>query len=421
MKNEEATDIGSRIKLNLDNPAALEIIYRENKSEFKNAFRQIFPEIQEKAIAQFWHERLSYSQDDIQWGSKKDLLGLLILSFISGLLSKLPDIFSIDKQIYFSKNIGFIVFPTLMLYFFIKQKLDYKKILIPLIFVLGSSIYINLLPNTQSDSHQLAMLHLPIFLWTILGFIFIGANFQSQSKNINYLRFNGDLVVMGALIGLSGGLFSGLTIGLFSLIGIDISKFYGDYILVWALPAVPLVASYLVQTNPQIVNKISPTIARIFTPLVFVTVFIFLITMVVTGKKLYQDRDFLLLFNALQIGVMAIILFSLSEITKNKSEKFHIWILFGLSILTIISNLFALNAIGIRLFQFGITPNRLAVLGANLLIFSNLSMVSFNLFKNIKYQESLVNVEKVIGLIIPMVAIWSGIVAFIFPLIFSSK
>ncbi len=61
---------------------------------------------------------------------------------------------------------------------------------------------------------------------------------------------------------------TGITIGLFSLLGINIEQFYFENIVIFALPAVPILGTYLIQTNPQLVGKVSPVIAKIFSPLV---------------------------------------------------------------------------------------------------------------------------------------------------------
>lgn len=103
-----------------------------------------------------------------------------------------------------------------------------------------------------------------------------------------------------------------------------------------------------------------------------------------TGKNVYNDRNFLLLFNGLLVAVMAIILFSVTELTKNTESKLNLLVLSGLSLLTIILNGIALSAIAFRLNEFGITPNRIAVLGANLLIFVNLLFVAYQLFRMLK-------------------------------------
>ena len=74
--------------------------------------------------------------------------------------------------------------------------------------------------------------------------------------------------------------------------------------------ASPIVATFIIRSLPAISDKLAPTIARIFSPLVLITLFVYLIFMVVNGKDPYNDREFLLVFNLLLLGVMAIVVFT---------------------------------------------------------------------------------------------------------------
>ena len=168
---------------------------------------------------------------------------------------------------------------------------------------------------------MLSCVHLLLFLWSILGFAFVGEVNNNDEKRLGFLKYNGDLVVMTTLILIAGGIMTGITIGLFSLIGFNIEKFYFENIVVFGLPAAPIVGTYLTQTNPQLVGKVSPVIAKIFSPLVLVMLVIYLVAIVYSGKDPYNDREFLLIFNALLIGVMAIIFFSVAETVKTTKSQ----------------------------------------------------------------------------------------------------
>ena len=205
------------------------------------------------------------------------------------------------------------------------------------------------------------------------------------------------------------------------MIGIKIVDFYFLNIVIWGVASVPLLATYLTQNNPNLVNKISPIIARIFTPIVFLTLLIFLSAIAFTRKNLFNDRDFLLLFNFLLIGVMAIVIFSVTEATKSANKKINLIILLALSILTIITNGVALSAIAFRLFEFGISANRIAVLGGNLLIFANLIIVAYSLLSVIKGKDELQKVDFAITLFIPIYGIWTAFVVFVIPILFNFK
>lgn len=418
----EINTMKAAILENMHQPSVLEKSYRENRAIFTQAFNSVYPEIQEHQVAQIWNARLNYPQDEINWGKRSELIFVIVAAFISGLIAKIPAFTGIKVDFFFERNIGFIVFPILICYFSWKQKLATNTLLFPLLAIFLSVLYINFLPNkTLSDSIILACIHLPLFLWAVSGYCFVGGKLNAIDKKINFLRYNGELIVMSAIMMLSGFIFSAMTIGLFSLLGIRIESFYANYVAIWGVSAIPVVATYLVQNNPQLVNKISPIIAKIFTPLVFLTLLIFLSTVMYTRKNLYNDRDFLLLFNMLLIGVMAIIIFSITEATKNNQSKFTLFILLGLSILTIISNGLALSAIAFRLVEFGITANRVAVLGGNLLIFSNLIVVAYALLLMVKEKGGILQVEHAITLFLPIYGCWAAFVTFIMPLLFNFR
>ena len=422
IKNQE--DLKVQILQAIDTPSVLEKLYRTNKKSFHEVFNEVYEEIKNTTVAQIWNERLNYQEDEINWGNKNDFLFVFIATLITGFIAKLPFFTGINEESFYTKNLSFLVFPALILYFSWKQNLEVKKILFPLISTFLAILYINFLPNIhthKSDAVLLACIHLPIVLWSLLGYTFVGGQWKNTSKKIEFLQYNGDFVVMTALILLSGGIFTGITIGLFEIININIETIYFEYVVVWGLSAVPMISTYLIRNNPQLVGRISPVIARIFTPVVFSTLLIFLLVLIYTGKGLYTDRNFLLVFNNVLIGVMAIILFSATEATKSNKNKFNLLFLLGLSVLAIILNGLALSAISFRLIEFGITQNRIAVLGSNLLIFSNLIVVAFQLFNVLRKGNDIQKVEHVIALFIPVYGIWAALVTFVLPFVFHLK
>lgn len=405
----------------LNDPDQLEKMYRDNKTAFKKTFNSLYPEITNNPAADFWNARLNFESEDINWGTGKDLLFIIIAALVAGFIAKLPAILSIDEEYFYPRNIGFIVFPFLTAYFLWKNKLTASKIGIIGFATLIGWAFINFFPdNKSSDTLILSCIHLLLFLWAILGYTFVGDFRNIEEKRLSFLKYNGDLVVMSALILIAGGIMTGLTIGLFSLIGFHIEEFYSKNIVVFGLAGVPIVATYLTQSNPQLVGKVSPVIAKLFSPLVVVMLLIYLIAIAYSGKNPYNDREFLLLFNALLIGVMAIIFFSVAETSKTKSLA-QLWILLLLSVITIIVNVIALSAILYRISEFGITPNRAAVFGSNVLILINLLLVSWQLFKTITKKDEISGVGGAISYYLPIYFVWTIIVTFIFPLIFGFK
>lgn len=410
------------ILAHINDPRQLEKMYRANKVSFKRAFSTLYPEVKGNTLADFWNERLNYEGDEINWGTGRELLYVIIAALVAGTIAKLPAFLNIDEDYFYPRNIGFIIFPVLTAYFAWKNKLSTGKIALIVSATLVGLFFINSLPDVQkSDTLVLSCIHLVLFLWSVLGFAFIGQMKNNDEKRLGYLKYNGDLVVMTTLIVIAGAIMTGVTIGLFSLIGFNIEKFYFENIVVFGLPAAPILGTYLTQTNPQLVGKVSPVIAKIFSPLVLVMLVIYLVAMVYSGKDPYNDREFLLIFNALLIGVMAIIFFSVAETARTTKSQAEIWVLLLLSAVTIIVNGIALSAILFRISEWGITPNRVAVLGGNVLIIINLLIVTVQLFRVLSKKAQIYVVGKAISFYLPVYFLWTIIVTFLFPFIFGFK
>jgi hypothetical protein len=279
---------------------------------------------------------------------------------------------------------------------------------------------LNLIPGgDNSDTFFLSSTHSLFFLLSICGLVYIGGIRGKNNKKIDFLHYCGDLIIMSGLLLISGGLFTVITIGLFQEIGFNIEDFYFENVVVWGLPAIPLIASYWIFNNKDLVSKISPLIAKIFTPFVFLILFIFSFAIIFSDKNILVDRELLLMFNVIIIAVLALILFSLSHI--NSSNKFQFILLFSLSFISIIDNLIVLFAISSRLFEFGITPNRLALTGLNLLVSFHLIIISKQLFLLILRKVNTNNVLNSIVSYLPIYVIWTSVVIFLFPIIFNFK
>jgi hypothetical protein len=252
----------------------------------------------------------------------------------------------------------------------------------------------------------------------VLGYTFTGNAFKDSSRRLEYLRFNGDLIVMGTIILLAGVLLIVTTMGLFQLININIQEFYIDYVFPWGLASAPIVATYLVQSNPTLVNRVSPIIAKVFTPLVLITLVVYLFAVLTSGQDPYNDREFLLIFNGLLIGVMALVLFSIAETNEYQTGRWGMIMLTALAVVTVLVNGVALSAIVYRIGEWGFTPNRTAVLGGNLLIGIHLVLVTWNLINVVRGVVDRERVEQVMTGYLPVYAIWLATVVLLFPVIF---
>ena len=409
---------------NLSNPEILERIYRGNRKGFREAFNEVYPEISDTETIKFWKVRLEY---DFRSGSPKtfelpELIKVITVCLITAFLIKIPALFNTgySDEVFYMKNTGIIVFFGLALYYVWNSRFfhTFRLAMTTLTFLIPA-LYINLLPSQDTgDAVNLVYIHLPLLMWFIYGVVFTGYEFRNLNRRMDFIRYNGDLAIMYALIALAGGLLTGITVGLFDSIGLNIEEFYAKNIIITGAAAAPVVATFITDKFPALVSRIAPLIATIFSPLVLLTLVIFLITIIVTGKDPYNDRDFLLVFNIMLSGVMGVIIFSVSGTSAVKHQRFNGVVLFMLAIITIIIDLIALSAIFYRLEEFGLTPNRLAVLISNVLVLGNLILIMADLFRiNFKNREFRA-LEMTVAKYLPVYLVWIIIVVFGFPFIF---
>lgn len=405
----------------MNDPEQLERLYREDSKSFVKDFERIYQEISDKDIAKFWKARLQF--DNSIAGSKefrlKDVIIPGVICLLVGFLIKLPDIFSIDmtNYLFYQKNAGIIFFSGLIIYSMVADgNFARSGLIITLTIFVISAIYINLLPDLRiSESINLVFIHMPLLMWCLYGFVYTGFDTHNLQKRMVFIRYNGELAIMGAIILLAGGAVTFITLGLFNAIGIKITDFYYNYIIMTGLVCAPVIDAFILKNYQTLTNKIASVIANFFSLVVLITLVIFLVTFIISGKDPYNNRDFLLIFNIMLIAVVGLIVFSITETAWAGSRKFNELILFILALVSILVNMIALSAIFYRLRQYGLTPNRLAVLGSNILIFVNLILISINLYKIYFKGADPSAVEITISRYLPVYICWTAIVIFIFP------
>jgi len=417
MKNE--------IKSNIGNPEILEQLYKENRKNFEKSFFEVYPEISNTEAAKFWYFRLKGDKRLTFDFNLKEIIQVVIFCIVVSLIMLLPKIFGFNPENYqfYERNIAltalFGVTTYLML---IKKAYSLKKMLITLSTFAIAAIYINILPaSNNSSSIILVFLHLPILLWFIFGIVYIDFDYNNFDKRIEFIKHNGDLAVMFSLFAIAGIVLTAFTIGLFSAIGINIENFYIEFIVIPGVVSVPIICSYLIFKFDSLSNRIAAIIANIFSPIILLTLTIYLISIIAKGSNPFTDRDFLIIFNAMLIGVVALTIFSISERVNSQKNRYYQSIFLALTTIALIIDIIALSAIIFRISEYGITPNRLAVLGSNLLFLTHIILIQVNLLKVIRKKQDLLAIEHITAKYMPVYGIWLMFVVFIVPIIFNFK
>jgi ABC-type cobalt transport system substrate-binding protein len=138
--------------------------------------------------------------------------------------------------------------------------------------------------------------------------------------------------------------------------------------------------------------------------------------MMISGTSPFTNRENLIIFNVVLIGVMALISFSFIGSANHGLSDSHRTQLIVLSVLALVVNAVALSAISFRIAEWGMTPNRLAVLGSNILIMAHLTIVTTFLLKSLKSSGGDEKISNSIVKFLPVYMIWTAVVTFLFPM-----
>ncbi|MEH7073892.1 DUF4153 domain-containing protein [Neobacillus drentensis] len=405
---------------NMDNPHELERMFRKDPKSFKKLFSHAWKQNPDSEVLAVWYERLNFQEKThTEKASLRQNSFLLmgILAVLAGVSTRILFHF-VEQEAIAPINLAFGILPFIAAYFVYNNPPKKRVLYLIAALFLISGFYLNMLPINEKDSMILAYIHLPIFLWGLIGIAFTGNKYKEGSTRLAYLKFNLEFGILYACMAISGMLLALLTLRLFSFVDLDIEDFYFRNIVLFGAAALAVVATYLVSMNLKLAKNITPYIAKIFSPLVLVTLLVYLITVIWVGKNPFLDRNFLIAFNGILLGVLAVTIFSITESGTDEKKSLSDYINFALIVLALIIDSVALSAIVFRLSSYGITPNRLAVLGVNILICGNLIWIMVSYLRFLQNKTGPSTIQAAVTKYLPVYGLWAALVTFTFPLIF---
>lgn len=375
--------------------------------------------------ASFWKHLLTNQGNPLDTNKNRSRIVLVIIfSLIAGTLAKIPELFGYHLwkpgfEFFYLKNSSLFILPLVALYFLLSRKPGWKYTAIVMGSFILSTIIINVYPSIAPfHTTLLTVIHLPLFLWLIVGIAYTGRGWKNSMERMDFLRFSGEAVIYGGLV--FGGILAlgAFIMFIFRTINIDISRFVTEYLFIYGAGAAVMVAIYLVEAKKSIVENFAPVLAKIFSPLFLLSMLAFLIAMLATGNGLNMERDFLIGFDLMLVAVLALVVYVISARGLNASTGFFDYLNLALIIMALIIDFVALFAIVYRLSEFGISPNKLAALGENLVLLVNLSGLAFLYTRFFHKKMDFGILERWQTAYLYVYAVWLALVAFVFPLIF---
>jgi hypothetical protein len=320
------------------------------------------------------------------------------------------------------------VLPFLAAYFAHRRQLDVRACAVAAAPFVVAALVVNLYPwtggsntevfGTDSDTEALAILALPVALWFVVAFPYMGGTLRSHERRMDFVRFTGEWFIYYVLIALGGGVLMGLTAAILEPAGVDVEQ-----IAVWVLPSgaagAVVVAAWLVESKQRVVENMAPVLTMLFTPLFAVMLAGAALVYAVTGLGGAFDRELLSVIDALLVVVLGLVLYGMSA--RDPSTSSPGW-MDRIQLVAVVSalvlDLMVLGVMIARIGELGFTPNRTAALGLNLVLLVNLAGAAWLSARFITRRSSLHRLERWQTTYLPVFALWAAAVVVILPPLF---
>ena len=356
-------------------------------------------------------------------GTRSDTVIAIAFALAAAALVKLPALFGIDMEHndeFYARNASLFVLPVLTGYFAWKRQVNMSTLRWLIAAIIAAVVFANVYPFTKqhSDTLTLTAMHLPIALWLIVGMAYAGSRWSQVQGRMDFIRFSGEFFIYFVLIALGGVLLTGLLVMLFKTIGVAAQHFVGQWLVPCGVAAGVIIASWLVEAKQSVIENMAPVLARLFTPLFTLLLLTFLGTLLFTGRAIDIEREMLMQFNALLVLVLALVLYSMSSRDSASAPGAFDVMQVVLVISALVADALALWNIAARITEFGFTPNRVAILGMNLILLVNLAWSAVLYVRFLQKRDSLLALERWQTRYLPVYAVWAAIVVIVFPPLF---
>ena len=355
--------------------------------------------------------------------TRQETVLVLALAMLAALAIKIPALFGLSledgNETFYARNISLFALPFLAGYFAWKRDLPTKSVLWLAAAFGGAAMLVNAFPfQPEGDTELLAILHLPIALWLAIGVAYAGGAWSEPAKRMDFVRFSGAMFLCYVLIALGGGVLSGLTMFMFTAIGLDPEWFVTNWMIPCGAMGAALVSASLAETKQQVMTPIAPVLTRLFTPLFALVLLVFLGAMLWTGNIFGMEREALIGCDLLLVVVLGLLLYAASARDPEQKPGIFDGMQLALVALALVVDMVALAAISARISEFGFSPNKVAALGMNLVLLVNLAWSAWLYARFLRGAGSFAALKRWQTDYLPVYAIWAGIVAVAFPPLF---
>jgi hypothetical protein len=228
----------------------------------------------------------------------------------------------------------------------------------------------------QEQYLTLMITHLPLLAWAGVG-AFLVARHRDPANRFSFLIKSLEAFILGGLFVIAGGLFTGITMGLFDALNVDFPEVVQRLFIAGGSGLIPVVATAVIY-NPTVppdeqafdegLSKLVALLMRILLPLTLLVLLIYLAFIPFNFRAPFEHRDVLIIYNAMLFAVVVLLVGATPVSLADISPRLARWLRLGIiavAALALIVSLYALAAILYRTALDRLTPNRLTFIGWN--------------------------------------------------------
>ncbi|WDZ82422.1 permease prefix domain 1-containing protein [Micromonospora cathayae] len=371
-----------------------------------------------------WKQLVLPGEPDASTGGhgRRELPVMVLCATVAALAIKVPAWFGLDLSddaTFYARNLGLFALPALAGYFAWRRQVGPRVVaVLAALFAVGA-LGANAYPLADdSQSTVLTAIHLPLALWLVVGVAYVGGDWRSDRRRMDFIRFTGEWLIYFSLLALGGGVLTAFTVGTFEAIGLDAEEFVSGWLLPCGAMAAVVVSAWLVEAKQSVIENMAPVLTRVFTPLFAATLLAFLVAVAWTDNGIDVERDVLIVFDLLLVIVLGLLLYAISarDLTTRTGLFDRVQLVLVVSALVI--DLLVLLAITGRISEWGFSPNKTAALGENVILLANLAWSAWLFLGFVRGRLPFTRLERWQTRYLTVYAGWAWVVVLAFPLVF---
>jgi len=325
---------------------------------------------------------------------------------------------------FLARNVTLIALPFLTGYLAWTRRLAASALIAALCLYVVGALVVNLYPwhaaphAYDSTTEILAHTHLPIILWLVVGLAYVGGEWRSPARRMDFIRFTGEWVVYLALLALGGLVITGLTVASFSSLNALDEETIASWIIPMGAIGATVVAAWLVEAKQAVVENIAPVLTKVFTPLTLLLLIALLSAMTIKHTFVDLDRNLLIIVDLILAVVLGLVLYAMSARDPLAAPDVFDRLQFVLLVVALATDAVLLIAMLARIADAGITANKVAALGMNLVLLVNLIGSTRLLARFNRGASPFAALERWQTGYLPVYGAWAAFVVLVLPLLF---